>query len=149
MVRAYVLTGRTDVAAFIKRTGTALKSSSKSYTPAQRDVYSDLNENLRLVDYVTIIDGTTYVNDSAGPEHAISVAGALCWSYYFGRVMGDSDASNRTWAQDLYRTYDLEVNEWTRPDAPPLGLSAYRNSPPRRYNWQYRTTGSLSWCMSN
>jgi hypothetical protein len=27
-------------------------------------------------------------------------------------------------------------------------VSAYRNTPWRKYNWQYRSSGSLSWCLS-
>lgn len=148
MVRAYVLTDNADIAHFIRRTGNALKYGAKSYSPAQRTVYTNVPENLRLVDYVTLVDGSTYAADGAGPEHALSVGGAMAWAYYFSRLTGQPDETLAEAANELYRTYDYETNEWTRPAGPASGLSAYRNSPWRRYNWTYKTSGSLSWCLS-
>jgi hypothetical protein len=83
MVRAYVLTDNLEIANFIRRTGNALKYAGKSYAPAQRDYFTAAPENLRLVDYVTFIDGSTYAADGVGPEHVLSVAGAMAWAYYF------------------------------------------------------------------
>jgi hypothetical protein len=106
-------------------------------------------ETLRLVDYVTLIDGSTYAADGVGPEHALSVAGAVAWAYYFSKLTGQQDDTLRQAANELYRTYGYENNEWTRPTAPASGFTAYRNTPPRRYNWTYKTSGSLSWCLSD
>lgn len=149
MVRAYVLTDNAEIAHFIRRTGNALKYGAKSYSPSQRTVYTNVPENLRLVDYVTLIDGSTYAADGAGPEHTLSVAGAMAWAYYFSRLTGQPDTTLADAANELYRTYDYETNEWTRPAGPGSGLSAYRNSPWRRYNWTYKTSGGLSWCLSD
>lgn len=149
MVRAYVLTDNVEIAHFIRRTGNALKFGGKAYTPAQRTYRTDVPETLRLVDYVTLIDGSTYAADGAGPEHTLSVAGAVAWAYYFGKLTGQPDDTLKQAANELYRTYDYENNEWTRPTAPASGLTAYRNNPPRRYNWNYKTSGSLSWCLSD
>lgn len=149
MVRAYVLTDNVEIAHFIRRTGNALKYGAKSYSPSQRTVYTNVPENLRLVDYVTLIDGSTYAADGAGPEHTLSVAGAMAWAYYFSRLTGQPDTTLADAANELYRTYDYETNEWTRPGGPASGLSAYRNSPWRRYNWTYKTSGGLSWCLSD
>ncbi len=149
MVRAYALTDSADIANFIRRTGNALKYGAKSYTPAQRSVYTNVPGNLRLVDYVTLIDGSTYAADGVGPEHVLSVAGAMAWAYYFSKITGQQDNTLAAAANELYRTYDYETNEWTRPTAPPSGFTAYRNNPPRRYNWSYKSSGSLSWCLSD
>lgn len=149
MVRAYVLTDNVEIAHFIRRTGNALKFGGKAYTPAQRSYRTDVPETLRLVDYVTLIDGSTYAADGVGPEHTLSVAGAVAWAYYFGKLTGQPDDTLKQAANELYRTYDYENNEWTRPTAPASGLTAYRNNPPRRYNWNYKTSGSLSWCLSD
>ena len=149
MVRAYALTDSADIANFIRRTGNALKYGAKSYTPAQRSVYTNVPENLRLVDYVTLIDGSTYAADGVGPEHVLSVAGAMAWAYYFSKITGQQDNTLAAAANELYRSYDYETNEWIRPTAPASGLTAYRNNPPRRYNWTYKSSGSLSWCLSD
>ena len=148
MVRAYVLTDAAAIAGFIRRTGNALKSAAKSYPPSQRDYYTGFPEDLRMVDYVTLIDGSTYDADGAAPDHALPVAGALAWSYYFSVLTGQPDETLRQAADDLYRVYSYEVNEWTRPTAPASGATAYRNTPFRKFNWNYRTTGSLSWALS-
>jgi hypothetical protein len=149
MVRAYVLTDNIEIAQFIRRTGNALKFGGKAYTPAQRSYRTDVPETLRLVDYVTLVDGSTYAADGVGPEHALSVAGAVAWAYYFSKLTGQQDDTLRQAANELYRTYGYENNEWTRPTAPASGFTAYRNTPPRRYNWTYKTSGSLSWCLSD
>jgi hypothetical protein len=149
MVRAYVLTDNVAIAQFIRRTGNALKFGAKAYTPAQRDYRTDVPETLRLVDYVTLVDGSTYAADGVGPEHVLSMAGAVAWSYYFSKITQQQDDTLRVAANELYRTYSYENNEWTRPTGPASGLSAYRSNPPRRYNWTYKTSGSLSWCLSD
>ena len=149
MVRAYLLTDNVAIAQFIRRTGNALKFAGKAYTPAQRTYRTDVPETLRLVDYVTLIDGSTYAADGVGPEHTLSVAGAVAWAYYFSKLTGQQDGTLKQAADELYRTYDYENNEWIRPTAPASGLTAYRNNPPRRYNWNYKTSGSLSWCLSD
>ncbi len=149
MVRAYALTDSLDIANFIRRTGNALKYGAKSYSPGQRDYRKDVPENLRLNDYVTFIDGTTYAADGVGPEHVLSMAGAMAWAYYFSQVTQQRDDTLKQAANELYRTYDYELNEWIRPTAPASGLTAYRNNPPRRYNWTYKTSGSLSWCLTD
>lgn len=148
MVRAYALTDDVAIAHFIRRTGNALKYAAKPYAPSQRSYYTSVQENLRMVDYVTLIDGSTYAADGAAPDHALPVAGALAWSYYFSLLTGQPDESLRQTADELYRVYSYEVNEWTRPTAPASGATAYRNSPFRKYNWNYRTSGSLSWALS-
>lgn len=149
MVRAYAVTDSMDIANFIRRTGNALKFAGKSYSPAQRDFFKSEPENLRLVDYVTFIDGSTYAADGVGPEHTLAVAGAVAWAYYFSKVMKQQDDTLKQAANELYRTYDYELNEWIRPAAPASGFTAYRNNPPRRYNWTYKSSGSLSWCLTD
>jgi hypothetical protein len=149
MVRAYLVTDNLEIAQFIRRTGNALKFAGKSYSPAKRSYFTAAPENLRLVDYVTLVDGSTYAADGVGPEHTLSVAGAMAWAYYFSKITRQQDDTLKQAANELYRTYDYETNEWIRPTAPASGLTAYRNNPPRRYNWTYKTSGSLSWCLSD
>jgi hypothetical protein len=149
MVRAYLVTDNIQVAQFIRRTGNALKFGAKSYSPSQRTYYTSAPENLRLVDYVTLVDGSTYAADGVGPEHTLSMAGAMAWAYYFSKITQQQDDTLKQAANELYRTYSYETNEWTRPTAPASGATAYRNSPPRRYNWTYKTSGSLSWCLAD
>src|SRR5262249_49934061 len=53
------------------------------------------------------------------------------------------DPSLRQLANDLYATYDVGVNFWTRP-----GGTNFNVSPPRRYTWEYKNSPSFSWALT-
>jgi hypothetical protein len=146
MVRVYGATERTDVARFVRRMGTFLAAASDRGA----DEEYDSGEQLRRPDYVTLIDGSTYAPDGATGEHALEVSASVGWAYYFSLVLGARDGALRDTANDLYRTYDFGVNYWTRPTAPASGATAYRLSVGgfRKFNWEHRPSGSLSWCLS-
>jgi hypothetical protein len=147
VVRVYAVTEAPATAQFIRRTGTFLKAASDYGTSE----YSDFPGQLRKVDYVTNIDGTTYAPDGAVGVHAIQVAGALGWAYHFSRLLGVADESLKTHANELYLTYDYHINDRTRPTAPASGATAYRlcgTDPCRAYNWMYHNSGSLSWTLT-
>jgi uncharacterized protein with LGFP repeats len=142
MVRVYGGTERADVADFIRRMGTYLVAATK--TGADQEYGASVM--LRKPDYVTLIDGSTYAPDGVTGEHALEVAGALGWAWYFSRVTGQPNQTYRTASLQLYETYDYGVNFWTRPTANASGLTAYRVAPWRKFNWEHKPSGSLSWC---
>jgi hypothetical protein len=147
VVRVYAVTEDPNVAQFIRRTGTFLKAASK-LQPSEFDAFGG---QLREIDYVTNIDGSTYAPDGAFYQHVLQVAGAMGWSYYFSAQLGAPDATLKNHANDLYLTYDYFVNDRTRPTAPAAGQSAFRignTDPWRLYNWMYHNSGSLSWTLS-
>jgi hypothetical protein len=147
VVRVYAVTEDVNTAQFIRRTGTFLKAATK-YQPTQ---FGTGPAQLRSVDYVTNIDGSTYAPDGAFYQHALQIAGALAWSNYFAEQLNTPDASLKTQANDLYLTYDYFVNDRTRPTAPASGASAFRigaTDPWRLYNWMYHNSGSLSWALA-
>jgi len=82
-------------------------------------------------------------------EHALEVGAATAWAGYFAALSGSPDPVLTQRATDLYFTYDIGVNFWIRPDAPASGLAAYRVSPWRKYGWEHRPSGGLSWAMAN
>ncbi len=148
MVRVYGLTEENAVGQFIRRAGTFLKSATK-FNASEYDAYDG---PLRSVDYVTNINGSTYAPDGASGDHVLQTAGALAWSYYFSVLLGTPDASLKQHANDLYLTYDILVNDLTRPDGPASGFSAFRIGPSRpwrMYNWMYHNSGSLSWALKS
>src|SRR5262249_46477329 len=65
------------------------------------------------------------------------------WATYFAELRGTPDASLRQLANDLYATYDVGVNFWTRP-----GGTNFNVSPPRRYTWEYKNSPSFSWALT-
>jgi hypothetical protein len=149
VVRTYALTENVADAHFIRRTGTFLKAATK-FAPSE---YPDFAGQLRRTDYVTNIDGSTYAPDGAVGAHALQVAGALGWSYYFSTLLGNPDSSLKAHANELYTTFDYFVNDRTRPTSPPLGFAAFRIGPSpdpwRSYNWLHHNSGSLSWALTS
>ena len=143
MVRGYADTGRADVAGFIRRMGTFLLASTKVVPDAEYDS----NGMIRPVDYATNADGPTYAPDGPQAQQGPAGSGARAWAYYFSLLTHQPNPAFRSAAQQLYDTFDLSVNFWTRPAAPASMAAAYRISPWRKYAWQFRTSGSLSWCM--
>ncbi|HEX6738261.1 MAG TPA: hypothetical protein VF310_08325, partial [Vicinamibacteria bacterium] len=142
MVRTYAFTEDPAVGHFVRRMGALMKAGSKV-------VDSDYDAGpLRQVDYITYINGTTYPGDGTTPEHALEVASSAAWAYYFSSLLGPLDTSLAAAANELYLTYDFGVNYWTRPAAPPAGLTAYRISPWRKYSWEYRPSSSLAWALT-
>jgi hypothetical protein len=147
VVRVYAATEDANVAQFIRRAGTFLKAASK-LQPSEFDAFSG---DLREIDYVTNIDGSTYAPDGAFYQHALQVAGALGWAHYFSGVLNVSDATLKAQANDLYLTYDYFVNDRIRPGAPVTSGAAFRignTDPWRLYNWMYHNSGSLSWALA-
>lgn len=142
MVRVYSQSERADVAHFVRRMGTFLKTASEL---GPDDEYGS-NMSLRKVDYVTLADGATYAADGATGEHALEVAAALAWSYYFSLLTGRADPTLKAHADELYRTYVAAVKSWTRPSAPPAN-TVYRVAPWRKFSWEHRPSPSLSWCL--
>jgi hypothetical protein len=149
VVRTYALTENVADAQFIRRAGTFLKAATK-FGPSE---YGDFAGQLRRTDYVTNIDGSTYAPDGAFGVHALQVAGAIGWSYYFSTILGTPDATLKAHANELYTTFDYFVNDRTRPTSAPLGYAAFRIGPNpdpwRSYNWIHHNSGSLSWTLSS
>jgi hypothetical protein len=50
-------------------------------------------------------------------------------------------------ASDVYTTYDWSASYWTRPAAPPVN-TAFRVAPWRKWNWEQRPSGHLSWLLA-
>ena len=122
--------------------GTFLVASTKIVNDTEMDYFG------REVDYITYIDGTSYLSDGPSHHHALEVAASLAWADYFGRLLGQTNAAVAQAVVELYATYDFGVNHWIRPAAPLSGLTAYRISPQRRWAWEHRVAGSLSWTFS-
>ena len=99
--------------------------------------------------YTVLIDGSTGQNDFEDIEHALDVGSQLAWTRYFSVVGGTDGSALGQSARDLYDSYDACVNYWIRPDAPlDYGKAAYRVSPPRKWNWEHRTSGGFAFALA-
>ena len=126
----------------IRRSGTFLRT-------ALRTEPSQYGGNTLAPRYVIEHDGTDFA--TTGPlhdeEHALDVTAALAWADCFGAMLNQRDPALAADITGLYQSYDSGVNFWIRPTAPASGLSAFRVSPWRKWDWEHRTSDSLSWAQ--
>ena len=138
MVRVFgVWQNNAQVSDFIIRMGNFEKAASKT------DSSGDFGGATRYPDYLMRTDGTSDNRLSSDVQHAMDVGAVAAWATYFAELRGTPDASLRQLANDLYATYDVGVNFWTRP-----GGTNFNVSPPRRYTWEYKNSPSFSWALT-
>jgi hypothetical protein len=144
MLRVYGLTETTEAGQFIKRMAGFLKASciATSYNSAD-------GKKMDFPRYAVLFDGSDgQVDEWSDVQHALEVGAGIAYGYYLSILLGTPDTSLLSKARSLYETYDDQVNEWIRPAGPEYGLCAYRVSPWRRYNWEYRPSGGYSWAVA-
>ncbi|WP_254508368.1 Calx-beta domain-containing protein [Anatilimnocola floriformis] len=139
MVRVYGVWQNAQVSDFIVRMGNFEKVASKVDGDGQFEAGS-----MRYPDYLMRTDGTSENRTDTDVQHALDVGAVAAWATYFADLRGTPDASLRQLANDLYHTYDIGVNYWTRP-----GGTNFNVSPPRRYTWEYKNAASFSWALTS
>lgn len=149
MVRAYAFTEDQSIAQFIRRVGTFEKAATRMTRDHPYEYGPFEYQELASPAYALLADGSIGSSDLFDVEHALDVGSTLAWAAYFAALQGTPDATLKQQAQSLYKTYDIGVNYWIRPTAPAsAGLAAFRVSPPRKYGWEHRVSGSLSWLLN-
>ncbi len=143
-LRAYALDGAPSTAHFLRRIGGFLEASVVS---ASDPLYDDAPIPSDRSIYAMLVDGSVGAANYGDEEHALEVACTLAWARYFAELTAMPDPALAAKATSLYATYDAGVNYWIRPAGPASGLTAYRISPWRKYGWEHRPSGSLSWLM--
>lgn len=148
MLRAYGLSEDPAVAQFILRAA-KFQSAATHFDDNHDYEYSGA---LRYPWYLARYDGVPDAldgYDTSTIEHSKETVTTIAWGSYFQHLLhGVPDPQMEANARELYLSYDIGVNHWTRPGAPPLGLTAYRSIPPRKFAWENRPSSSLSWVMS-
>jgi len=143
--RAFSFTEDLGTAEFVRQLGSFLAAAAKR---DGRHGYSGFPGEYRYSDYLTYFDGTSHTRSGGeGVQHALDVAAAAGWSYYFSRYMGAPDPGLRALTEELLTTHSIGVRTWTRPTSPQTGLPAYRVSPWRKYAWQYSPSPSVYWAL--
>jgi hypothetical protein len=138
MVRVFgVWQGNSQIPDFIVRMGNFEKAAAKT------DANGQFGGTTRYPDYLMRADGTSDNRSDTDVQHAMDVGSVAAWATYFAELRGTPDASLRQLANDLYATYDVGVNFWTRP-----GGTNFNVSPPRRYTWEYKNSPSFSWALT-
>ncbi|BCU75892.1 Ig-like domain-containing protein [Luteolibacter sp. LG18] len=147
MIRAYGVSEDAAVADFIRR-GAKFQAVTTHF---DGDSIYEYSGALRYPFYLARYDGAADPldgYDGSAIEHAKEVTTTIGWGCYFQHLLhGVPDPAMEATARELYLSFDIGVNHWIRPAAPPLGLTAYRSIPPRKFAWENRPSASLSWVM--
>ncbi|MFC1551522.1 hypothetical protein ACFL6P_03035 [Candidatus Latescibacterota bacterium] len=144
MVRAYAFTEDRDIADFIRRTGDFELAACK-----RDEMHSYGAGPLWYCDYMVRSDGSSEVRSGHTIEHSLEIASAVAWAAYFADLLNADDEPYINCADKLFASYKAGVQYWIRPNAPNERNTVYRVSPWRKYGWEYRPSGSLSWIMNN
>lgn len=148
MLRAYGISEDPAVAQFILRAA-KFQSATTHYDDNHDYEYSGA---LRYPFYLARHDGAPDAldgYDTSTIEHSKETVTTIGWGCYFQHLLhGVPDPLMEANARELYLSFDIGVNHWTRPAAPPLGLTAFRSIPPRKFAWENRPSASLTWVMS-
>jgi hypothetical protein len=143
MVRVYGLGEDPKAADFLRRMGLFLRSAC-----AVTSYKGDLGKPLDFPRYAMLFDGRDgQVNEWDDPQHSLEVAAGIAYAHYFAESLGKPDPSLKDMATRLLTTYRDGVGGWIRPSGPMSGLAAYRVAPWRKYNWEYRPSGSAGWAL--
>jgi len=76
-------------------------------------------------------------------EHAIDVALPIALGAYFSTDAVQQAVFLET-TRDLLKTHDYRIRYWTRDYS---GRPLFRLAPPRKYSWQYKNVGTISWVL--
>jgi hypothetical protein len=143
MIRVYQCCENEDVANFIKRMGKFLAGACALTSYNSSDGLQMLYPR-----YTVLWNQETGDSDEwSDNQHAMEVCAGIAYGYYFSLLLNSPDTSLRTRGNDAYYTADECISDFTRPDAPYSGYTAFRVSPYRQHNWQYHCSGALGWAL--
>lgn len=80
-------------------------------------------------------------------EHTCDVAGLVARGAWATRRLGRDPARLVATTESLLGGCRRNLENWVRPGGPDAGLSVYRLSPPRKYNWWFGTTSDLTFFL--
>ncbi len=85
----------------------------------------------------------------ADVEHALDVAKITAFAYYLSGLQSTSPKEEYLEITNkLINTAEWAVGRWIRETGPEYGKSIYRLSPPRKFNWWFRTTSDLDYLVN-
>jgi hypothetical protein len=147
MLRVYALSETAEIANFIIRVGNFQHAASRFDADHS---YDGFDMPLYHSDYMMRFDGQPDRLDGRQfemVEHSAEISTTLAWAGYFSELLNAPDPRFVQRAREVYFSYDVGVNHWVRPLGPTAGRAAFRITPFRKYGWEHRPSGSLSWLM--
>jgi hypothetical protein len=119
---------------------------------ARYGVYDGADEGL---DYLVpwYLASSRYQFSDNGPfddiEHTCDVGGLVVRAAWSARACGAETAELDATAAALVESCAADLEDWHRPSGPDTGLSEWRLSPPRKFNWWFGTTSDMSWLLAS
>jgi len=88
-------------------------------------------------------------------EHSLDVSKIFALAYFFARTEGELAEDYLLYFSEMYKTaMEFNLPNWIRPAAPSAvlgtfsgGKQVFRTSPPRKFNWWFRSTANLDWLI--
>ena len=144
--RYYVHSGDARVGSFVTRMADGLNRIGESM------YYDTFNGRSVLVPYYLAGPGLSedqHVQDVfADVEHAQDVSKIFALAYFFTRADGNPSSTYLGRFNELLSSADAAFDHWYRPGGPESGLTVYRLSPPRKFNWWFRTTADIDYLVA-
>ncbi len=102
-----------------------------------------------MVPWYLVSDAYQFTDSGAWAdiEHTCDVGGLVIRAAWAKRQLGEDPSALTSTAQSLLEGCQRNIEMWVRPAGPESGLSVYRLSPPRKYNWWFGTTSDLTWML--
>jgi hypothetical protein len=82
-------------------------------------------------------------------EHTCDVGGMVVRAAWAERARGGDPGALRDTAAALLDGCVYNLDSWHRPNGPASGLSEWRLSPARKFNWWFGTTSDLGWLLDS
>jgi hypothetical protein len=82
-------------------------------------------------------------------EHTCDVGGLVARAAWAERQRGGNPGRLRAAAAQLVDGCTYNLDSWHRPNGPASGLSEWRLSPARKFNWWFGTTSDLGWLLDS
>jgi hypothetical protein len=80
-------------------------------------------------------------------DHAVDVSKIFALAFFFSRQAGTPNSEFAMRFSELQDSAEADFQYWTRPNGPVSGLPVFRLTPPRKYNWWFRTTADRDFLM--
>jgi hypothetical protein len=80
-------------------------------------------------------------------EHTCDVGGLVARAAWAEYARGGNPSALRAAAGDLIDACEFNLDSWHRPNGPDSGLTEWRLSPERKFNWWFGTTSDMGWLL--
>jgi hypothetical protein len=144
--RYYLHSGDSRVANFVTRMADGINHVGESmyYTDA---VDGETHLQPFYLAGPNLTDAQREMDEWGDMEHGVDVSKIFALAYFFTKQAGSPSSVYLGRFEELADTGQAAFNYWTRPNAPASGLTAFRLSPARKFNWWFRTTADRDFLL--